>query len=84
MLVVTSLWQPTTADGTAATTNGNSMWVNFALNDAYANNDLAEGNIVATATNGALLPSAWTVLHLLLEQHQLLLHMMKVLEIQSA
>jgi len=41
-------------DGTTSTTNGNSMNINFALNDAY-NNDLAEGNIVATATNGALL-----------------------------
>jgi hypothetical protein len=40
-------------DGTAGTTNGNSMWINFALNDAY-NNDLDAGNIVATATNGAL------------------------------
>ena len=42
------------ADGTTATTNGNSMFVNFALNDAYGN-DLSSGNIVATATNGALL-----------------------------
>jgi hypothetical protein len=42
------------ADGTTATTNGNSMFINFALNDAY-NNDLDNGNIVATATNGALL-----------------------------
>jgi hypothetical protein len=40
-------------DGTAGTTNGNSMWVNFALNDAYGN-DLDDGNIVVTATNGAL------------------------------
>ena len=42
----------TTADTTAATTNGNPMFINFALNDGY-NNDLAQGNIVATATNGA-------------------------------
>ena len=42
----------TTADTTAATTNGNPMFINFALNDAY-NVDLAQGNIVATATNGA-------------------------------
>jgi hypothetical protein len=41
-------------DVASSTTNGNSMWVNFALNDAY-NNDLPLGNIVATATNGALL-----------------------------
>jgi len=41
-------------DGTAATTNGNSMWVNFALNDAYGNN-LDDGNIVVSATNGALI-----------------------------
>lgn len=44
----------TTADTTAATINGGSMWINFALNDAY-NNDLAQGNIVATATNGAVI-----------------------------
>jgi hypothetical protein len=30
------------------------MFINFALNDAYSN-DLAQGNIVATATNGALI-----------------------------
>jgi hypothetical protein len=41
-------------DSTAATVNGGSMWVNFSLNDAY-NVDLAQGNIVATATNGALI-----------------------------
>ena len=41
-------------DSTAATVNGNSMWVNFALNDAYGNN-LDDGNIVVTATNGALI-----------------------------
>jgi hypothetical protein len=46
--------QASNTDSTAATTNGNSMWVNFALNDAY-NVDLAQGNIVATATNGALI-----------------------------
>ena len=44
----------TTADTTAATTNGNPMFINFALNDAY-NNNLAQGNIVATATNGAFI-----------------------------
>ena len=44
----------TTADTTAATVNGGSMWINFALNDAY-NVDLAQGNIVATATNGAFI-----------------------------
>jgi len=44
----------TTADTTAATTNGNPMYINFALNDAY-NGDLAQGNIVATATNGAVI-----------------------------
>ena len=41
-------------DGTAATANGGSMWVNFALNDAYGN-DLSDGNIVVSATNGALI-----------------------------
>jgi hypothetical protein len=47
---------PTSAsvDTTAATTNGNPMFINFALNDGY-NNDLAAGNIVATATNGAFI-----------------------------
>jgi hypothetical protein len=46
--------QANNTDGTAATVNGGSMWINFALNDAY-NNDLAAGNIVATATNGAVI-----------------------------
>jgi len=41
-------------DSTAATVNGGSMWINFALRDGY-NNALSDGNIVATATNGALL-----------------------------
>ena len=44
-------------DSTAATTNGNPMFINLALNDAYGN-DLSGGNIVATATNGALLAFA--------------------------
>jgi hypothetical protein len=34
--------------------NGGSWYIGFALNDAY-NNDLDAGNIVATATNGALI-----------------------------
>ena len=46
--------QANNTDGTAATTNGNPMFINFALNDGY-NNDLAQGSIVATATNGALI-----------------------------
>jgi hypothetical protein len=41
-------------DSVAATTNGNPMWINFALNDSY-NNNLSDGNIVVTATNGALI-----------------------------
>jgi hypothetical protein len=41
-------------DSTAATVNGGSMWINFALRDGY-NNALDSGNIVATATNGALI-----------------------------
>ena len=45
--------QSNNTDGTAATINGGSMYINFALNDAY-NNDLDSGNIVVTATNGAL------------------------------
>jgi len=46
--------QASNTDGTAATINGGSMWINFALNDGYSN-DLSAGNIVATATNGAVL-----------------------------
>jgi hypothetical protein len=45
--------QSNNTDSTAATNNGGSMWINFALNDAYGV-DLADGNIVATATNGGL------------------------------
>jgi len=41
-------------DSTAATVNGGSMWINFALRDGYGN-ALDSGNIVATATNGALI-----------------------------
>ena len=44
----------TSVDTTAATTNGNPMFINFALNDGY-NNDLTQGNIVVTATNGAFI-----------------------------
>jgi len=40
-------------DSSATVTNGNPWYINFALNDAY-NNDLDNGNIVVTATNGAL------------------------------
>jgi len=46
--------QSNNTDTTAATNNGGSMYINFALNDAYSV-DLAEGNIVATATNGAVI-----------------------------
>jgi len=49
-----SFSQANNTDSTAATTNGGSMYINFALNDAYGA-DLSEGNIVATATNGGLL-----------------------------
>jgi hypothetical protein len=49
-----SFSQANNTDGTAATVNGGSMYINFALNDGY-NNDLDSGNIVATATNGALI-----------------------------
>ena len=45
--------QSNNTDSTAATNNGGSMWINIALNDAYGS-DLSDGNIVATATNGAL------------------------------
>ena len=44
----------TNVDGTAATVNGQSMFINMALNDAY-NNNLDSGNIVVTATGGALI-----------------------------
>jgi hypothetical protein len=40
-------------DGLAGTINGQSMYVNFALKDAY-NNALDNGNIVITATTGAV------------------------------
>ena len=45
--------QSNNTDSTAATLNGGSMWINIALKDAYGN-ALDAGNIVATATNGAL------------------------------
>jgi len=47
-----SFTQANNTDSTAATINGGSMYINFALNDAYSNN-LADGNIVVTATGGA-------------------------------
>jgi hypothetical protein len=48
----TNFAQANNIDGTAATANGGSMYINFALNDAYGN-DLSDGNIVVTATGGA-------------------------------
>ena len=44
-------------DGLAGTINGQSMFVNFALKDAY-NNALDNGNIVITATTGAVISYA--------------------------
>jgi hypothetical protein len=44
-------------DGLAGTINGQSMFVNFALKDAY-NNALDNGNIVITATTGAVVSYA--------------------------
>ena len=44
----------TNVDSTSTVANGGSWYIAFALNDAYTN-DLPAGNIVATATNGALL-----------------------------
>jgi len=41
-------------DSTSTVGDGGSWYIGFALNDAY-NNDLSDGNIVATATNGALI-----------------------------
>jgi hypothetical protein len=52
-----SFAQANNTDSVAATANGNSMYINFALNDAY-NNNLSEGNIVVTATNGAFIAYA--------------------------
>jgi len=52
-----SFAQASNTDAVAATNNGNSMYINFALNDAY-NNNLSEGNIVVTATNGAFIAYA--------------------------
>ena len=49
-----SITQANNTDSTAATVNGGSMWINFALKDAYGN-ALDSGNIVATATNSALI-----------------------------
>jgi hypothetical protein len=40
-------------DSTSTVTNGNPWYINFALKDAYQN-ALDNGNIVVTATNGAL------------------------------
>jgi hypothetical protein len=45
---------PTGIDSAATVTNGNSWFIDYALKDAY-NISLASGNIVVTATNGALL-----------------------------
>jgi hypothetical protein len=48
-----SLSASTNVDGLAGTINGQSMYVNLALKDAY-NGALDDGNIVITATGGAL------------------------------
>jgi len=40
-------------DSTSTVTNGNAWYIAFALNDAYSN-ALDDGNIVVSATNGAL------------------------------
>jgi len=49
-----SITQANNTDSTAATVNGGSMWINFALKDSYGN-ALDSGNMVATTTNGALI-----------------------------
>jgi hypothetical protein len=46
-----------TDSSTTGAINGSSMYINFALNDAYGAN-LSNGNIVATATNGGLVAYA--------------------------
>jgi hypothetical protein len=45
---------PTTADNTSAYMNGYSAYINLALKDAYLATNSTEGNIVVSATNGAL------------------------------
>jgi hypothetical protein len=45
---------PTGIDSTATVVNGSSWFIDYALKDGY-NQFLSAGNIVATATNGALL-----------------------------
>ena len=47
----------TNVDGTASTVNGGSMYINFALKDAY-NNALDSGNIVVSATGGGFVAYA--------------------------
>jgi len=47
----------TNVDSTAATVNGGSMYINFALKDAY-NNALDSGNIVVSATGGGFVAYA--------------------------
>jgi hypothetical protein len=44
----------TTADSTSAVTNGNPWYIKYILRDAYLA-PLSSGNLVATATNGALI-----------------------------
>jgi hypothetical protein len=45
---------PTTLDNSNAYMNGESAYVNLALKDAYLATNTTEGNIVVSATNGAL------------------------------
>ena len=44
---------PSGVDSTSRVADGGSWYIDFKLNDAY-NQDLSSGNLVATATNGAL------------------------------
>ena len=44
----------TTADSTATASNGKAWYIKYALRDAYLSN-MDSGNLVATATNGALI-----------------------------
>ena len=52
-----SFTQASNVDGTTATINGGSMYINFALKDAY-NNALDSGNIVVSATGGGFVAYA--------------------------
>jgi len=67
-------------DNTVIFNNGDAAYINFDLNDAY-NANLASGNLVVTATNGALVILALAQVEPLLVHHQLMLITSMVLQI---